>query len=266
MKPFRYPAATLCSMMLCCSPASAEVDLGSIDIFSASNPNSPVPKGLVLGAATISGTARYEKQNNETYFIPGGLYFGDRLIYLGDRARYYFHIDDKVAFYGYGRWRFGNFDPSDNSAFKGMEQRKGEFEAGIGTTLITPYALLSARISSDVTGRSNGQELLLWADFPVIKDNLLIMPGMGLMIRSSNMANYYFGGVSASEATSQRPQWDTGTTVSPMAAIITSYRFSPHWVGMFAANYELYDKDIADSPLVQHNGELYGILAVGYTW
>ena len=86
------------------------------------------------------------------------------------------------------------------------------------------------------------------------------------MIRSSNMANYYFGGVSASEATSQRPQWDTGTTVSPMAAIITSYRFSPHWVGMFAANYELYDKDIADSPLVQHNGELYGILAVGYTW
>jgi outer membrane protein len=51
-----------------------------------------------------------------------------------------------------------------------------------------------------------------------------------------------------------------------MAAIITSYRFSPHWVGMFAANYELYDKDIADSPLVQHNGELYGILAVGYTW
>ncbi len=108
-----------------------------------------------------------------------------------------------------------------------MEQRKGEFEAGIGATLITPYALLSARISSDVTGRSNGQELLLWADFPVIKDNLLIMPGMGLMIRSSNMANYYFGGVSASEATSQRPQWDTGTTVSPMAAIITSYRFSP---------------------------------------
>ena len=93
--------------------------------------------------------------------------------------RYYFHIDDSVAFYGYGRWRFGNLDPSDNSAFKGMEQRKGEFEAGIGATLITPYALLSARISSDVTGRSNGQELLLWADFPVIKDNLLIMPGDG---------------------------------------------------------------------------------------
>ncbi len=115
---------------------------------------------MVLGAATISGTARYEKQNNETYVIPGGLYFGDRFIYLGDRARYYFHIDDSVAFTAMaaGDWQLRS---SDNSAFKGMEQRKGEFEAGIGATLITPYALLSARISSDVTGRSNGQELLL---------------------------------------------------------------------------------------------------------
>ncbi|MDP0758276.1 MipA/OmpV family protein, partial [Klebsiella pneumoniae] len=75
---------------------------------------------------------------------------------------------------------------------------------------------------------------------------------MGLMVRSHNMANYYFGGVAAGEATPERPQWDTGTTVSPMVAVITSYRFSPHWVAMVAANYERYDDDIADSPIVQH--------------
>lgn len=40
----------------------------------------------------------------------------------------------------------------------------------------------------------------------------------------------------------------------------------PHWVGMIAANYERYDDDIANSPIVQHSGELYGILGVGYTW
>ncbi|AHX61766.1 MltA-interacting protein MipA [Aeromonas media WS] len=80
------------------------------------------------------------------------------------------------------------------------------------------------------------------------------------------MANYYFGGVSGGEATGLRPEWDTGTTLSPMAAIITSYRFSPHWIGMFAANYELYDDDIADSPIVQHDGELYAGFGVGYIW
>lgn len=266
MRLDRHFAVALSPLLFMGACAHAEVDLGTLDLLSKDNVTSPIPKGLVLGGAVLSGTARYEAQKNETYVIPGALYFGEKFMYLGDRARYYFHLDDTVAVYGYGRFRFGNLDPDDEDAFDGMKKRKLELEAGVGGTIITPYALLSARLSSDVTGRSNGQELLLWADFPIIKENLLIMPGMGMMIRSDKMANYYFGGVSDSEATAQRPAWDTGTTFSPMAAVITSYRFNSKWMGMFAANYEFYDKDIADSPIVQHNGELYGIVAVGYIW
>ncbi|MCS2154184.1 MipA/OmpV family protein [Scandinavium goeteborgense] len=262
----RNALAALSALWLFSTCAAAEVDLGSMDILARDNPQSPVPKGFVVGAAALGGQARYKDQDNSAYFIPGGLYFGDNLMYLGDRARYYFRLDDNVALYGYGRYRFGNLDPSDADFLHGMDKRKGEFEAGIGGTIITPYALLTARFASDVTGRSNGQELLLWADFPIVRDNLLVMPGMGMMIRSHNMANYYFGGVSKEEATPQRKAWDTGTTFSPMAAVVTSYRFSPHWLGLFAANYELYDKDIADSPIVQHSGEFYVIAGVGYTW
>lgn len=252
--------------LLLCPSAHADVELGSLDLFAQNNPDSPVPTGLVLGSAVISGQARYKAQDNTTYIVPGAVYFGEQFMFLGDRARYYFHKDDTFAAYGYGRLRFGNLDPDDEAAFKGMDKREWELEAGVGASIITPYALLSARISTDVTGRSNGQELLLWADFPIVMDKLLVMPGMGVMIRSDKMANYYFGGISESEATAQRPAWDTGTTFSPMVGIITSYRFSPQWVGMFAANYEHYDKGIANSPLVQHQGELYAGFAVGYIW
>jgi outer membrane protein len=266
MRHYRQLATVLCPLLLLCAHAHAEVDLGSLDLYANDGATSPVPKGLVIGGAVLGGQARYKAQDDSAYIIPGAIYFGDKFMYLGDRARYYFHKDDTFAAYGYGRVRFGNLDPSDDEAFRGMNERKGEFEAGVGANFITPYALLTARITTDVTGRSNGQELLLWADFPFIIDKLLIMPGMGMMIRSDKMANYYFGGISSGEATPQRAAWDTGTTVSPMAAIITSYRFSPNWVGMFAANYELYDKDIADSPIVQHSGELYAGFAVGYIW
>ncbi len=75
--------------------------------------------------------------------------------------------------------RFGNLDPEDSPAFSGMEQREWQLEGGIGGNIVTPYALLTIRANSDVTGRSKGQELLLWADFPILRDNLLIMPGMG---------------------------------------------------------------------------------------
>jgi Outer membrane protein V len=262
----RRVVATAIALSLTSFFACAEGELGSIDLFSSNNPHSPVPKGLLLGGVGISGQARYKGQDNINLALPGGIYFGDQFMYLGDRARYYFHVDDTFALFGYGRYRFGNLDPDDADSLHGMSKRKGELEGGIGGTLITPYALLTARFATDVTGRSNGQELLLWADFPIVRDNLLIMPGMGMMIRSHNMANYYFGGVSADEATPQRQQWNTGTTFSPMAAVVTSYRISQHWVASVSANYEFYDKDIADSPIVQHQGEWYAIAGVGYTW
>ncbi|MFB2866240.1 MipA/OmpV family protein [Aeromonas sp. MdU4] len=247
-------------------PARADFDLGSMDLLTSDSPTSPVPQGLVAGAAFIGGQARYEAQDNALYAIPGFIYFGQQFMFLGDRARYYFHKDENVALYGYGRVRFGNLDPEDSSAFTGMDKRKWQLEGGIGGNIITPYALLTIRANSDITGRSNGQELLLWADFPILRDNLLIMPGMGAMLRSDKMANYYFGGISESEATSQRPAWDTGATLSPMAALITSYRFNPNWIGMFAMNYEWYDRDIKNSPIVQHNGELYAGFGLGYIW
>ncbi|MGL4845513.1 MAG: MipA/OmpV family protein [Aeromonas veronii] len=260
-------AAGLTALLLAAAmPARADIDLGAMDLLTSDSPTSPVPQGFVAGAALIGGQARYEAQDNALYAIPGFIYFGKQFMFLGDRARYYFHKDDNVALYGYGRVRFGNLDPEDSPAFSGMEQRKWQLEGGIGGNIITPYALLTVRANSDVTGRSKGQELLLWADFPILRDNLLIMPGMGLMLRSDKMANYYFGGISESEATAQRPAWDTGTTLSPMAALITSYRFSPNWIGMFAMNYEWYDRDIKNSPIVQHDGELYAGFALGYIW
>lgn len=258
--------AGLAALLLTVLPARADIDLGSLDLLSSANPSSPVPRGLVGGAVLLGGQARYQAQDNTLYPIPGFLYFGEQFMYLGDRARYYLHKDEHVALYGYGRVRFGNLDPADESAFTGMDERKGQLEGGIGGNLITPYALLTVRASSDISGRSKGQELLLWADFPILRDKLLIMPGMGLMLRSDKLANYYFGGIAEHEATAQRPAWDTGSTLSPMAALITSYRFSPNWIGMFAMNYEWYDGDIEHSPLVQHTGELYAGVGIGYIW
>lgn len=248
-----------------CFYSHAEPDLGSLGLLSEDQDKSPIPNGIILGGAAISSQARYSKSSNDNLIVPGALYFGDNLMFLGDRARYYFNKDDDVAFFAYGRYRFSNLNPSD-AGFNGMHKRKGELEVGLGLTWITQYALLTTRIVSDVTGHSNGQELLVWADFPIVWDQLLVMPGLGTVVRSDKLANYYFGGVSASESSSDRNSWDTGTTISPMASVVTSYRFSSHWMGMFAANYEYYDKGIADSPLVQHNGEWFFITGIGYSW
>ncbi|QLI82328.1 MipA/OmpV family protein [Chitinibacter fontanus] len=258
--------ASMLTAALTAIPTKAEIDFGALDSLSNGSPTSPVPKGLVLGGVVLGGKARYAAQDNSHYVIPGGIYFGDRLMYLGDRARYYVYKEGDLAAYLYGRVRFGNLDPTETPAFVGMQKRKWQLEGGVGANLVTPYALITVRASSDLTGTSKGQEALFWADFPIVKDNWLIMPGAGVMVRSENMANYYFGGVSSSEATATRPAWNTGTTVSPMAALIASYRFNKDWIGMAAVNYEFYASGIKNSPLVQHNGEFYAGLGLGYLW
>ncbi|MED7793194.1 hypothetical protein TB147_17980 [Klebsiella aerogenes] len=108
MKNKHHIIAVLCSgfLLMVSAESHAEVDLGSIDILSKSHPESPLPRGFVVGGAVISGQARYQGQDNNTWAVPGALYFGDNLMYLGDRVRYYFHLDDNVALYGYGRYRF----------------------------------------------------------------------------------------------------------------------------------------------------------------
>ncbi len=257
----------LSGTLLFTSLIHADIDLGSVGFLSGDKENSPIPQKFVVGAVGIVGQKRYEAQDNTTLTVPGFVYFGSSLLYLGDRTRYYFYRDDTIATFGYARFRTGNLDSSE-APFIGLDDRKFELEGGIGMNVITPYALLTFRIATDITGRSNGQEALAWADFPIIRDRLLVMPGCGLMWRSAKMANYYFGGISSSEgaASPSYNAYDTSNTLSPMATLVSSYRFSKNWIGMAGLSYEHYDSSIANSPLVQHPSETYFLFGAGYTW
>lgn len=249
-----------------CIPARAEIDFGTLNMLVPAEELSPVPQGLVIGGIGLTYTPRYEAQDQKVLPIPGLVYFGERFMYLGDRARYYFYKDGPFASYAYGRVRFGNLDPADSSEFYGMQKRKGELEAGVGANLVTPFALLTARVATDVTGTSNGSEALLWADFPVVRGQWLIMPGVGVMWRNSNLANYYFGGVSASEAAPGRPAYDVGNSLSVGASLLTSWRISKDWLAMGGVLYEHYSAGIRNSPLVRHDGEATVLIGAGYVW
>lgn len=248
---------------------AGELDLSALSALSPDTEQSPIPRGLVLGGVAIGANARYEQQDATKLLIPGFVYFGKSFMFLGDRARYYFYTNQAsgIAAFAYGRARFGNLDPDEEGAyFAGMHRRKSQLEAGVGANMATRFALLTARVSSDVTGVSKGQEMLVWADFPMVLDRFLLMPGMGAVWRSSKLANYYFGGVGADEAAPGRPAYDTGAAFSPMFSLVTTYRFNKQWIGTASGGLEFFDSDIANSPTINHKRELTGILGVGYIW
>jgi outer membrane protein len=226
--------------------------------------SSPIPAGWTIGAAAYSGSSPYSAGSATQLAIPGGIYVGERVMYLGDRAFYTFDRDGPVSFFARLRFRLGNLDPADSPEWTGMTRRKGQLEAGLGAIVVSPIGLWTTRFSSDVSGRSNGTELLFnWAA-PMIRERWMVMPGFGALWRDQRMANYYFGGVSQAEAAPGRPAYDVGHAWSFVPSLVASYRIDREWIVGAVLSYERFSSAIADSPLVGKSGRYDALVGLGY--
>jgi outer membrane protein len=187
-------------------------------------------------------------------------------MYLGDRIFYTFGKQGPVSLFGRMRVRLGTLDPADSPAWTGLTRRKGQLEAGLGAVVVSPVGLWTTRLSSDISGRSKGTELLLnWAA-PFVGERWLIMPGLGALWRNQPLANYYFGGVSQAEAVPGRPAYDVGQTWSLVPSLIASYRIDSHWIIGMVLSYEHFPLAIANSPLIQKSGRYDALVGLGFVW
>lgn len=240
--------------------------LDAIQQILGDSDSSPVPPGWTVGGAAYSGSSPYIAASPSNLAIPGGIYIGDRVMYLGDRIFYTFGRQGPVSYFGRLRVRLGNLDPADNPAWTGLTARKGQLEAGLGAIIASPVGLWTTRFSSDISGRSNGTELLFnWAA-PFVRERWMVMPGIGVIWRGRRMANYYFGGVSQAEAAPDRPAYDVGNAWSLVPSLVASYRIDPHWVIGVVLGYEHFSSAIVNSPLIQKSGRYDALVGLGYVW
>lgn len=254
----------------CCVPqwaaAANEPDLSVLHSLSSGTDISPVPGGFMLGIAAIRADARYVGEKDSSHVVPGFVYLGKRLQYLGDRLNFFLGGGDRVQPYIYARFRFSGLDPASSPALSGMSDRGGELDAGVGGLAVTPVGLFSLRVGSDISGRSRGQDATLTADAPLLRGRLLFMPGIAVTWRSNNLSNYYYGGVLPGDVAAGRPAYDTGATLAANASLFVTYRMSRRWLIATVVAYEHFSSATAHSPTIGHDHEVTGLLAVGYCW
>lgn len=246
--------------------AQADINIDALQLIVSKQDTSPLPQGWTVGAVAYTGSSPYQAGNSSTLGIPGAIYVGKNFMYLGDRILSTFYENDHFNLYAVGRYRGGNLNPEDHAEWAGLKQRKWQLDAGVGTHIYTPIGMITARVSSDVTGRSKGQDALLWFDAPIVREKWAIMPGMGMIWRSKNLANYYYGGVSNAEAIAARPAYDVGSSLSLSASLIATYRINRHWLAGLGFTLERYSDGIANSPLINKKGEYDLLLGLGYVW
>jgi MipA family protein len=266
--------STCISMLVCQTAFAQEAATEHAAGTESSKPAIPsmqdiskqIPQGFIVGGLAIYAEPRYDLDVSNSAVYPGFVYLGDRFYFLGDRARYTFARGEKVSLSVNARVRFGNLDPNDNPDFANLNERKTELEMGLGISAITPIGLLTGSWSADVSGHSKGQMANVSLYIPYYKNNFLLMPVLGVNWRSGAMSNYYFGGVSAQEASPSIAAYDTGSTISPNLMLTMAYRINEHWLIGGSAYYEHLDNNIARSPIVQGAEEMTYYLGAGYYW
>lgn len=263
----RESLAALLVALATAQPGIAVADpVDNIRHILADPQSSPLPLGWLVGGMGYTGDSTFAARPRTSLAIPGAVFIGRDFVYLGDRGFYTLGAAGPLSMFARARVRLGSLDPKDSPAFAGMARRKAQVEAGLGVSAVTGVGLWSARFSSDVSGRSHGHEVLLSWTAPLVHERWILAPGVGALWRSSRLADYYYGGVAASEAAPGRPAYAVGSSLSINPSLSATYRASPQWLVAGVIGYEAFGPEIRNSPLVQKRGTTGVLVAVGYLW
>jgi len=215
-------------------------------------PANAVAGKLGVGAAITMYTPPHK--GADTGFS-GGLFF----FYQGERLELGF-FENSYALIRTPRYalkltanpRFESLDPSDSPALSGMEDRDLAFDAGLAFETGGIWGSMQIKVLSDITGTHEGQEISLFYTRPFVKARWRIEPTAGLILKSDNLVDYYYG-VRSSEAREDRPAYQGQSTINSHLGLNLIYGATRHWNVIAGLSYEHLGGKIRNSPVIEKN-------------
>lgn len=220
---------------------------------------------IFVGAGVLVTSKPYEGVSSKVYPIPLFGYEGKRLYLRGITGGYRL-LDVKGWSIGPTlRPSFGGYEADDSSALRGMDDRDVTLEGGIDLACRKDWGLLGITLLTDLLGAHDGQkvELSYTALFPYA--GFTFIPGVGVQWQSSDVVDYYYG-VRTSEARPGRAAYEPDDALIPLVRLAVRRELTQHWGLLFATQYEWFDSEISDSPIIEDDGSLSLMLGATYTF
>ncbi|MEC4678335.1 MAG: MipA/OmpV family protein [Nitrospirota bacterium] len=222
-------------------------------------------KGLSVGIGGIVAPNPYiGSGGTKTAIVPFFYYEGERLFVEADRIQYQI-FDKKVFSIGLiSAFRFQGYDPKDNRALAGMQERKAALDVGLVGTYISDLGIFSLTALTDFSETHQGDELgLSWeVPFPMGK-NWLINPSFGLTWQDKDLIDYYYG-VSNAEARAGRPAYQGKSSRDWFVGLGIFYELSQDWSVISQFTVQSLSNSITDSPIVDDDNQWSGFFGVVY--
>jgi outer membrane protein len=217
-----------------------------------------------LGTGFRYGTFPYVGEDTEEDFLPLITYSGEHFFIDGTRTGFHLYNTEDWLVGTYVAYRFGGFNEEDSKELDGMDRDDG-VDARFAITRKTSFGDFTLDTGADIRDKSNGWDAQLRWGKTLRSGDFLYRPWIGLTYEDQNLANYYYG-VKSSEATAERPAYETDSALEWSYGIDTSYRLSQHHYVGLNLQYTQLDSTKLDSPTVDENGVFHSFLSYRYEY
>ena len=211
--------------------------------------------GFLYGAALGIQREIYKDFDRRVVFFPIIGYSGEKLKVYGPFISYSVIKEGNFEFLAQAKPRFAGYNESDSDVFEGMEDRKPSIDFGLGLNYEKDHWKIEVSSLHDVLDRSNGTELNTKIGRTFRVGPVSIEPAIGLSYLDSKFVDYYYG-VEASEANSNRPEYDGDAAINSTLGVTFG---TPIFLGgftRFAIENDWLDSSLTDSPLTDSDTNL----------
>ena len=217
--------------------------------------NSRQQSGFLYGAALGIQREIYKDFDRRIVFFPILGYRGEKLQVYGPFISYSVLSEGSIEFLVQAKPRFAGYDESDSDVFEGMEDRKPTLDFGLGLNYEKDSWKIEVSSLHDVLDRSNGTELSTKISKTFRVGPVSVEPAIGLSYLDSKFVDYYYG-VEASEATTDRPEYDADSAINTTLGVTFGTAVFLGGFTRLGVENDWLDSSLTDSPLTDTDNNL----------
>lgn len=218
----------------------------------------------VLGLGIFTAASPYKDVDTQTLPIPIASLRNDKFFIEGLEAGYIVAEGDNFRVDFFVAPRLMGYDADDGASLNGMENRKYSLDGGMRLKLNIPSLdnfYIKTTVASDLLSENDGQEISLSLCKDYKHDYFLITPSIGIKWQSENMVDYYYG-VKTIEARTGRNAYFPNAATNYFFNLNLNLGLSKDWILVGIIDFEKLNSEINDSPIVDDDYIVWGVLGI----
>jgi outer membrane protein len=232
---------------------------GSIQADSSAHEHNSIGVGFVYNQNIYDGVGNKIRPFpllNVTY---------DNFFIKGSTVGYNAYEDESLTFSFVLQPQFGGYTSDSSDDLKGMSDTSYLINTGVQAQYrLMPFILTVAGLH-DVTGRTNGNtaSARLAVVIPLDDRRFALIPTLSATWQDKNITDYYYG-VSNSETTSTRPEYEPDSALNFSYGLIMKYKLTENWVTTLGYILTQLDDQVSDSPIVSRKYASTALAGISY--